>query len=621
MGIYFQMDSVYDDINNWENNYWPVVDVNPGSEIGAAYQAATGKTTVTLYAINSLAPRPRIPVPYYSQGQAMWCLPASMAMIMKYYGKSIHLYDIVDDFKLARNGRKFEIGFPLFPSDVDLYFLSHGLGVEALRFALPPYKVDLDVIKNWINNGWPVILGIGAIDHAVVLIGYYDVSNDTIFYVNDPSGALLLRIPGRTYELPYIAEEVPWSNIQNIIGTGSWWEYNWALAVRGAPSPPLGTIDVVDYSVEVAHKFDTVVRRGVYSWLRGYNWLGMGRGLDWNHTEDHPLSLDPKDFLDFGLIIKNHTDGEQDYQFEVRFSRDGVWVWSRSYALSVEEYSDRVPITEKLWIKNLFEQEGKYTLTLRLWDKDHSTLYDEVIFPKIKYTKTLSLSLHSAASFYVIDPQGQRIGINPETGQIINEIPGAVYTALENEPQFIIIPDPLIGIYDSKLLGTATGTYTLDIELAVPSGTIVQTYIGDIVQGQILTCTINVSENDATSSEPIRVPPSVLVNKLNMAQYIKLELLWLNTTVNNMEIKQDVKEGLKDKLNNATKKIDQAINWIELSNEGEANNMLNAAGNIMNAFINQVNAQKGKAIVASDANSLITNAQNIILDIENAKKI
>jgi len=56
MGIYFQDDSVYDDVNNWNNlNYWPVVDVNPTSEIGAAYQAATGKTTVTLYSISSLA--------------------------------------------------------------------------------------------------------------------------------------------------------------------------------------------------------------------------------------------------------------------------------------------------------------------------------------------------------------------------------------------------------------------------------------------------------------------------------------------------------------------------------------------------------------------------------------
>jgi uncharacterized membrane protein len=56
-GMYFgfQSDSAYDDVNNLGgNNYSPIVDVDPAHPIGAAYQAATGKTTVVLYGSCSL---------------------------------------------------------------------------------------------------------------------------------------------------------------------------------------------------------------------------------------------------------------------------------------------------------------------------------------------------------------------------------------------------------------------------------------------------------------------------------------------------------------------------------------------------------------------------------------
>jgi hypothetical protein len=58
MGVYFQSDEVCDNTNNWGNhNPWlPIADTDPVSEIGSAYQAATGKTDVSLIAVCSLAP-------------------------------------------------------------------------------------------------------------------------------------------------------------------------------------------------------------------------------------------------------------------------------------------------------------------------------------------------------------------------------------------------------------------------------------------------------------------------------------------------------------------------------------------------------------------------------------
>jgi parallel beta-helix repeat protein len=55
MGVYFQSDELIDDSNYWGDGPWfPVADVDPGSEIGAAYQTATGKTDIKLFSICSL---------------------------------------------------------------------------------------------------------------------------------------------------------------------------------------------------------------------------------------------------------------------------------------------------------------------------------------------------------------------------------------------------------------------------------------------------------------------------------------------------------------------------------------------------------------------------------------
>jgi hypothetical protein len=107
--------------------------------------------------------------------------------------------------------------------------------------------------------------------------------------------------------------------------------------------------------------------------------------------------------------------------------------------------------------------------------------------------------------------------------------------------------------------------------------------------------------------------------KRSMAEYIKLEIQWLQKTVNDLNIKQGTKDSLLAKLANAEMKVDQAIQWINQGRENPANNMLNAAQNILQAFINEVKAQAGKAISSSDAQTLIQTVQNIQQDVQKAK--
>lgn len=64
------------------------------------------------------------------------------------------------------------------------------------------------------------------------------------------------------------------------------------------------------------------------------------------------------------------------------------------------------------------------------------------------------------------------------------------------------------------------------------------------------------------------------------------------------QLPQDIKDGLNDKLT-------AAINALNLGNK-------KAAINILKAFINMVNAQRGKAITNGQADSWLAKAQMII---------
>jgi hypothetical protein len=113
----------------------------------------------------------------------------------------------------------------------------------------------------------------------------------------------------------------------------------------------------------------------------------------------------------------------------------------------------------------------------------------------------------------------------------------------------------------------------------------------------------------------------ILYTKRSLAEYVRLELTWLNATVTGLNIKADVKAGLIDKLNSATGSVDLAIGWITMTRNTQANNMLTAAQNILDAFISQVKAQIGKAISPGDATTLINTAQKIQKDILKAKSL
>jgi len=91
------------------------------------------------------------------------------------------------------------------------------------------------------------------------------------------------------------------------------------------------------------------------------------------------------------------------------------------------------------------------------------------------YSTLLKIEGKSPVNIRVTAPDGLRVGYDPDTGGVINEIPGAIYSGLGTEPQVIEIPNPLEGTYTVDVYGTGSGLYTITLTSTSTDGTTVDT--------------------------------------------------------------------------------------------------------------------------------------------------
>lgn len=78
-------------------------------------------------------------------------------------------------------------------------------------------------------------------------------------------------------------------------------------------------------------------------------------------------------------------------------------------------------------------------------------------------------------------------------------------------------------------------------------------------------------------------------------------------------IQKGIKNSLLTKLINAKMKAEQGLLYIEDVRRIQGENMLNSASNIVEAFINEVNAQREKKVLRGDVEGFITWAEKMIL--------
>jgi len=192
---------------------------------------------------------------------------------------------------------------------------------------------------------------------------------------------------------------------------------------------------------------------------------GLDEGLVWEHEPWHSLTLDPADRFQLGgwmnLHINNHLRESQTYGIRIEFTSD----MAQTVLCTFKQVEGLGWNTSVIWtdtpLRDLLIEYGEYTITLSLWDAAFTEKYDEVVFPSIEYAPAQMFYLDCPANLYVTDPLGRHVGVDPSTGEVVNEIPGAVYTGPGSEPQVIVIPNPLDGNYAVEVIGTDQGNYSL----------------------------------------------------------------------------------------------------------------------------------------------------------------
>jgi len=148
-------------------------------------------------------------VPYFHQGTTGWCWANSLSMILQYYGRGVHAWDIAkalnmgwDEGPLTRWAA----------SKLEDLLEDWGYSADSKKFKPDEFEPDelWSTIKSHIDRGEPVWLVMIEEGHAVVVVGYKtDEEGRRLLIVHDPSGALDISVGfegGLLTEEAYVTE-------------------------------------------------------------------------------------------------------------------------------------------------------------------------------------------------------------------------------------------------------------------------------------------------------------------------------------------------------------------------------------------------------------------------------
>jgi hypothetical protein len=113
--------------------------------------------------------------------------------------------------------------------------------------------------------------------------------------------------------------------------------------------------------------------------------------------------------------------------------------------------------------------------------------------------KYLLIGAHSPVDFYVLDPDGKRIGYNKD-GVVFNEIDRAFYTGNNSDTEFLTIPNPRAGEYRVVTYGTDTGSYEIEATYTDDenNSSITSSYMGQTTLGKEDSLLIELSPDSGT---------------------------------------------------------------------------------------------------------------------------
>jgi len=335
-----------------------------------------GPTTVNIEISGGITPEIRLPVPYEWQDHTKWCGPACLAMILRYYGESVHVWDIAKNIK--ERGLHREEG--VYGVDLINYVKKNFPQLNVKKGSFLWFRNDIwNNIKSNLTSLYPVILSVQESKntfnyHFVVITGF----NSTGVFINDPSGILFYWIYGRRLD-SNIHIFVTWSELEKHVRLSNPLTPT-LITIQGKPHPPLGSICIGSF---------TNIGNIWYIGFENKNnkdrilFIMFDQGIRWVPVE-REIYVTSNDMLKINCSICNHNRFRQTYELIVSAVdfRNNIVVLDRKQfdiaKCSMITYTASFPNLDEFLVSN-----SQYEIRFELLTD--GTVSDVVSLPPILY--------------------------------------------------------------------------------------------------------------------------------------------------------------------------------------------------------------------------------------------
>jgi len=427
-----------------------------GGLVNSSPAIANGKVFVGSYDgyLYCFGPEPPVdlPVPYEAQGDTSWCWAASTAMVLRYYGKPVHVWDLGKTFEFSLGLRQIESYIhETYAGEFETIIGSYSSISEQTR----------KHIEGNLSSGYPVLLNVNSSGttqlHNVVLTGF----NSSGFFVNDPSVGALFTISESSATYPYIHEFVLWEELQRLICKDIGCD-DVFLVVKGTSSPLDATLFFHngEKHIRTIHASDS--EKGVcIDYGSEYSYLGVyWRSLDW-----HPIAWDLKDTFKYSYEIFNHKNKEAlfDFRLQIKGEDEIVYYEENISNILVLAFDNKTISVWEISLKDYLMEGQKYVVTAEISFCGSQEIIDSIDLPPIYYgVKSILFTTECPVRMLVTDPDGLRVGFDYVSNQTVSEILEALYYyGNRSEPEVISIPKQKIGNYTVAVFGIESGIYNL----------------------------------------------------------------------------------------------------------------------------------------------------------------